>query len=221
MKNQLALSIMCADQLHLGDALVDAERAGAEFIHADIMDGNFVDNITFGFDQIKHIAEASHVPVEAHIMAVNLDVALPEILATAVTHVCVHVEATTHPIKYLRQIRAAGKQVGIALNPHTPAQFVQHLSDYIDYVLAMTVEPGFAGQKFLSSTLPKIKEIRAIIGDGKNIVVDGNINIETALQCKAQGANVFVLGTSVAYPNQRLDAARVAQFRQALDHLAI
>ncbi|MBW4079842.1 ribulose-phosphate 3-epimerase [Paenibacillus sp. S150] len=216
MTSKLSLSIMCADPLYLGEALQEAKQSGAEFIHADIMDGNFVNNITLGYGQIKRIAEVSSIPVEVHLMVSNLDAALPEVLATHCTHVSFHIEATNHPVKYLRQIHAAGKKAGIALNPHAPVQFLDNIRDYLDYVLVMTVEPGFAGQKFLDNAAPKIRSIREIIGGDKDIVVDGNISTVNALLCQKYGATVFVLGTSVAYTNQHLNLKEISDFRKAL-----
>jgi len=216
MNSKLSLSIMCADQMYLGDALREATDSGAEFIHADIMDGNFVNNITLGLDQLKRMAEDSGIPVEAHLMVSNLDSILPEVLATDCTHVSFHIEATSHPVKYLRQIQAAGKQAGIALNPHAPVEFLGNIKDYLDYVLVMTVEPGFAGQKFLENAAPKIQSIRRMIGPYKDIVVDGNINTANALLCKQYGATVFVLGTSVAYTDRHLNLEGIRQFRTSL-----
>jgi ribulose-phosphate 3-epimerase len=217
MKNKLALSIMCADQLNLGEALEEIKQSGAEYVHADVMDGSFVNNIALGFDQVKRMAEQSQVPVEVHLMVNNLDVALPEVLATACTHVSFHIEATNQPIKYLAQIRQAGKKAGIALNPHASSEFLNNIKDYLDYVLVMTVEPGFAGQKFLESSAPKIKSIRDIIGEDKDLVVDGNIGTETALICKSYGANIFVLGTTVAYSNKHVNYEKLNQFREAIN----
>ncbi|KHL92320.1 hypothetical protein QW71_29855 [Paenibacillus sp. IHB B 3415] len=216
MKTKLSLSIMCADPLYLGEAIEEAEHSGAEFIHADVMDGNFVNNITLGYDQVKRMAEVSRIPVEVHLMVGNLESALPEVLATGCTHVSFHIEATNHPVKYLRQIQAAGKQAGIALNPHAPVEFLDNIKDYLDYVLVMTVEPGFAGQKFLNNAAPKIRSIREIIGEDKDIVVDGNISTVNAQLCQKYGATVFVLGTSVAYTNQHLNLKEIRDFREAL-----
>lgn len=217
MINKLSLSIMCADQLNLKGALEDAAHIRANFIHADIMDGNFVHNITLGFDQLRMLAENSSVPVDAHLMVSNLDMAIPLVLDTGCTHVCFHIEATHTPIRYLRQIRESGKQAGIAINPHGSIDFLQHLHQYVDYVLVMTVEPGFAGQKFLEHTALKIKEIRELIGPDKDIMVDGNISLDSARLCCEYGANVFVLGTSVAYSQQQINEAQIQTFRDKLD----
>lgn len=216
MKNKLALSIMCADSMNLGEALEEIKQSGAEYVHADVMDGSFVNNITLGFDQIRRMSEASKVPVEVHLMVNNLDVALSEVLDTACTHVSFHIEATNNPIKYLMQIRRAGKKAGIALNPHASVEFLKNIEVYVDYVLVMTVEPGFAGQKFLESAAPKIGLVREIIGPDKDIAVDGNIGTDTALMCRNYGANVFVLGTTAAYSGQHVDHAKMQRFREAM-----
>lgn len=216
MKSKLSLSIMCADQLHLGEALDEIRQSGAEFVHADVMDGNFVDNIALGFDQVRMMADYSEVPVEVHLMVANLDAALPAVLSTGCTHVSFHIEATSQPVKYLRQIRNAGKKAGIALNPHASVEFISNIKDYLDYVLVMTVEPGFAGQKFLENAAPKIRMIRDIIGADKDLIVDGNISMDTAKLCKSHGANIFVLGTSVAYTKQHVDYERIKQFREMI-----
>lgn len=217
MTNKLSLSIMCADQLNLKGALEDAARIQANFIHADIMDGNFVQNITLGFDQLRMLAESSSVPVDAHLMVSNLDMAIPLVLGTSCSHVCFHIEATHTPIRYLRQIRQGGKKSGIAINPYASVDFLHHIHQYIDYVLVMTVEPGFAGQKFLEPTALKIKQIRELIGPDKDIMVDGNISMDSAQLCRQYGANVFVLGTSVAYSKQQINEEQVQKFREKLD----
>ncbi|MFC4306807.1 ribulose-phosphate 3-epimerase [Cohnella boryungensis] len=217
MNTQLALSIMCADPLNLGEALDEIRISGAHFVHADVMDGSFVNNITLGFDQVRRMAESSVVPVEVHLMVENLDIALPEVLSTKCSHVSFHIEATNQPIKYLTQIRKAGKRAGIALNPHAPVEFLANIVPYLDYVLVMTVEPGFAGQKFLESAAPKIGRIRELIGEGKDIVVDGNIGSESAAVCKSYGANIFVLGTTAAYSHNHVDMDKLNKFRHTLE----
>lgn len=216
MKSKLSMSIMCADPLNLEQAVREIEQADADFVHADIMDGNFVDNLTLGMDQLAAIADASSVPVEAHLMVAQPDKILPAVLKTKCTHVSFHVEATPCPVRYLGAIRAAGKQAGIAVSPATPADFLKSIADYVDYVLVMTVEPGFAGQKFIEGCLGKVEQVRRIIGPEKSLIVDGNISPEHALACKKAGADVFVLGTSGAYASRHIDADRLAGVRKAL-----
>ncbi|XID90974.1 ribulose-phosphate 3-epimerase [Paenibacillaceae bacterium WGS1546] len=216
MEAKVALSIMCADPLNLGEALDEIRLSGAHYVHADVMDGTFVNNITLGFDQIGRIAETSAVPVEVHLMVGNLDIALNEVLLTACTHVSFHIEATSQPVKYLTQIRQAGKRAGIALNPHASPEFLANIAPYVDYVLVMTVEPGFAGQKFLEGSAPKIGRIRELIGPNKDIVVDGNIGSDTAAICRSYGANIFVLGTTAAYSDKHVDMDKLNRFRQAI-----
>lgn len=216
MTSKLSLSIMCADQLNLGQALREIERVHADFIHADIMDGHFVENITLGIDQIAAFAEHSSVPVEAHLMVGDIGKILPAVLKTGCTHVSFPIEETSFPARYIGMIHSAGKQAGIAVNPSTPVDFLEAIADHLDYVLVMTVEPGFAGQKFIGGCARKIRRVRQIIGPGKDLVVDGNISPENASLCKKMGANVFVLGTSGAYVSRHIDPSRLKQIRKAV-----
>ena len=216
MSNKLSLSIMCADPLNLGQAIQEMEQAGTDLIHVDIMDGNFVDNLTFGIDQLAAFASHSSIPVEAHLMVNNIGAVLPSVLKTGCSHVSFHIETTSLPVRYLSMIHSAGKRAGIAVNPSTPVDFIENIADYLDYVLIMTVEPGFAGQKFISGCAKKVKRVRQMIGPDKDLVVDGNISPENALLCEKMGANVFVLGTSGAYVSRHLDLNRLEQVRKSV-----
>lgn len=216
MNNKLSLSIMCADPLNYGQALREIENARADFIHADVMDGNFVENITLGIDQIAAFSESSCVPVEVHLMVSDIGGILPAVLKTGCTHVSFPIEETAFPARHIGVIHAAGKKAGIAVNPATPVDFLETVADCLDYVLVMTVEPGFAGQKFISGCAPKIRRVRRIIGPDKDIIVDGNISPANAALCAEQGANVFVLGTSGAYVSQHVDSGLMERVREAV-----
>lgn len=213
MKTIVAPSILACDFARLGDEVADVSRAGADWIHCDVMDGHFVDNISFGSAFVEAAARNTALPLDVHLMITNPDRYLDRYLPVAAS-VDIHLEADADVPETLRRIRAAGKKAGLAVNPHTPVGSIDPYLGQFDILLVMTVEPGFGGQPFMADMLPKIRaaaEIRAKEGSDFLITVDGGINVETGRLCREAGADVLVAGTSVFRAKDR--AAEIAALR--------
>ena len=213
MKTIVAPSILACDFARLGDEVADVSRAGADWIHCDVMDGHFVDNISFGSAFVEAAARNAALPLDVHLMITNPDRYLDRYLPVA-TSVDIHLEADADVPETLRRIRAAGKKAGLAVNPHTPVGSIDPYLGQFDILLVMTVEPGFGGQPFMADMLPKIRaaaEIRAKEESNFLITVDGGINVETGRLCREAGADVLVAGTSVFRAQDR--AAEIAALR--------
>lgn len=201
MKTLVAPSILSADFANLGRDIKRAEDGGADWIHVDVMDGHFVPNLTIGAPVVKSIRTQTKLPLDVHLMVQNPDQFLLDFAEAGSDHIIVHVEACTHLQRTLSHIRSLGKLAGVSLNPATPPETLQYVLNDIDEVLVMSVNPGFGGQKFLSSVIPKIRILRQMFDQiGRRdvyISVDGGINAETAKLVVEAGANVLVAGNSV------------------------
>lgn len=205
---KISASMMCGNPLKLGEELERLENAKVDMLHCDIMDGVYVPNITMGLYMIKAIKEITQIPLDVHLMVVNPDSFLQNLADIGVDYVTVHVETAAHLHRTIQSIKMLGMKAGVALNPSTPVQSIQHVIKDVDLVLIMTVNPGFAGQEFIESANEKIYEVKKMIeANGLNtlIQVDGNINVKTIPQTVSAGANVLVLGTSSIFKGPTAD----------------
>lgn len=206
---KIAPSILSADFAKLGEEIKDVENGGADYIHVDVMDGHFVPNITIGPLIVNAIRPTTKLPLDVHLMIENPDLYIPEFAKAGADIITVHVEACKHLHRTLHLIKDNGVKAGVVLNPATPVNMIEHILDDIDMVLFMTVNPGFGGQKFIHSVLPKIKTIADMIherGLDIEIEVDGGVNSETAKLCIEAGANVLVAGSAVFNKEDRKKA---------------
>lgn len=197
---KIAPSILSADFSKLGEEIKDVEKGGADYIHVDVMDGHFVPNITIGPLIVEAIRPVTALPLDVHLMIENPDQYIEAFAKAGADYITVHVEACRHLHRTIQQIKSFGVKAGVVLNPATPVNTIEHIIDDVDMVLLMTVNPGFGGQKFIHTVLPKIsavKEMADAKGLDLEIEIDGGVNEETAKLCIEAGANVLVAGSAV------------------------
>ena len=216
---KVAPSLMVTDLSRVGEDIKELDNAGVEQYHIDIMDGHFVPNFTLGPDFVKKINELTNTPLDLHLMIENPENFIDMFYEAGADMISIHAEATNNLEGTLQKIQKLGMKAGVAINPATPLSVLDYIYPVIDYVLVMTVNPGFAGQKFIPAMYQKIADLRQIIdskGMNIDIEVDGNLGAQTIPGCVNNGAEWFVGGTSSVYQKDHSLAKNVAAVRQLL-----
>lgn len=208
---QIVPSLLAADMGHLAEGCRVAQGAGADGLHIDIMDGHFVPNLSMGPDVVRMAKATVRLPLSVHLMVSRPAALAPAFLDAGADLLMVHVEAHDDPRDLLQTIRSRGRRSGVVLNPETPARALDGLLDLADEILLMTVHPGFGGQPFLDTVLPKIADVRHM-APRHDVSVDGGITLETATACAAHGANVLIAGTALyRAPDMAADVRRMRE----------
>jgi ribulose-phosphate 3-epimerase len=217
---RIAPSILSADFARLGEQVADAERAGADRIHVDVMDGHFVPNLTMGPPVVRSLRRVTRLPLEAHLMITNPDDFLEEFVEAGADSLLVHWEGNANLHRTVHRIGALGRRAGVVINPATPAAVLEDILPDVEQVLVMTVDPGFGHQRFIATTLPKIERVRRMLEQTKpgcDLEVDGGIDATTAPLVVTAGANVLVAGTAVFDEGVTVSEA-MKRLRAVIDH---
>jgi ribulose-phosphate 3-epimerase len=197
---KLAPSILSADFAHLGKQVREAEQAGADRIHVDVMDGHFVPNISMGVPIVASLRRVTHLPLETHLMITDPDLFLDEFVQAGSDSLLVHWEGNNNLHRTLQRVKVLGKRVSVVINPATPAAVLEEILQDVDQVVVMTVNPGFGHQHFIHTTLAKIRRVRQMVDEirpGSDLEVDGGIDATTAPLVVDAGANVLVAGSAI------------------------
>ena len=202
----IAPSMLSADFSKLGDEAKRMQGSGADILHIDVMDGHFVPNITIGPVVVEHIKKCVKIPLDVHLMISEPDKYYKQFITAGADIVTFHIEASPNPVKLINEIKKAGARPGLVINPPTPFADLKPYSKDVDFILIMSVNPGFAGQKFIDSVLSKVKELRKIYD--KDIEIDGGINYETAKLAIDAGVNVLVAGSFIFSSNDAKDTIK-------------
>jgi ribulose-phosphate 3-epimerase len=207
----IAPSILSADFSRLGEEIEAVSRGGATILHVDVMDGHFVPNLTVGLPVVQSIAAATNLPIDAHLMISEPGRYAEEFVAAGAKMVSVHVEADAHLHRTLNSIRTAGARAGVVLNPATPIESLGEALPYADYVLVMSVNPGFGGQKFIASSTDKVRRLRRMIDERQldvRIEIDGGIGLDNIAAVVSAGAEIIVAGSAIFGAGDPEGAAR-------------
>lgn len=218
----IAPSILSADFSRLGEEIAAVKRGGATILHVDVMDGHFVPNLTIGLPVVRSLAKATDLPLDAHLMISEPGRYAQQFVEAGARMVSVHVEADAHLHRTLAAIRAAGAQAGVVLNPATPVETLVEALPFADYVLVMSVNPGFGGQKFIPNALDKLRRLRRMIGERQlatRLEIDGGVDLENIASVVAAGAEIIVAGSAIfgaADPEAAVRGLRAATVQLAI-----
>lgn len=204
-------SILSADFAILEEEVKDAEKAGADIIHCDIMDGHFVPNISFGSKIVSDVNKITNLPLDVHLMIENSEYFIDEFYKAGADYISVHYENNFHLNRVINRIKSLGIKAGVVLNPATPVSMLTDIIQYADFILIMSVNPGFGGQKFISNSLNKIRELKKLITSNNYdclIEVDGGVDTENIKEISDAGADMFVCGSSVFNSADRSETIR-------------
>jgi len=216
MRIRLAPSLLSADFSRLGDEVAEVQTGGADMLHLDIMDAHFVPNLTFGPPIVRSLGPHCDIPLDAHLMVTHPDLFLDDLAAAAVARIAVHVEACPHLQRTLGRIRGAGIEAGAAVNPATALSLLEDALPWLDFVLVMSVNPGFGGQDFIPESIDKIRRLRRMAGGGGlDIAVDGGVSADNAAALVAAGATTLIAGSAVFGAGDR--ARALADLRAAAE----
>jgi len=213
---KIAPSILSADFSRLGEEVIAAEKAGADFIHVDVMDGHFVPNITIGPLVVKAVKRAVSIPLDVHLMIEDPDKYIQEFADSGADIITVHQEASVHLHRSIQNIRECGVRAAVSINPATPVSQIELILSDIDMVLLMSVNPGFGGQKFIPGVLSKIRELKKIISDNKydvEIEVDGGVTVDNVAQVVGAGADIVVMGSAFYNSDNYEETAKAVRSR--------
>ena len=221
MKKQvkLAPSILSADFARLGEQVTEVDRAGADYIHIDVMDGHFVPNITIGAPVVASIRPLTSLPLDVHLMIAHPELYISDFAASGADIITVHIEACTHLHRTIQSIKSLQIKAGVALNPATPLNTIEEIIPHVDLVLIMSVNPGFGGQSFIPTTLSKIANLRSMLDDGKlnaELEVDGGVTIDNVRNIVKAGADVLVAGNSIFKDTEGISRA-LQKIREAVN----
>ena len=215
---KIAPSILSADFTRLGEEIKDVEKAGADYIHIDVMDGHFVPNITIGPMIVKAAKRVTDLPLDVHLMISDPDYFIEDFAEAGASIITVHAEALNHLHRTIQIIRDKGVRPGVVLNPATPLGVVEYVLDQLDMVVLMTVNPGFEAQKFIPEVIPKIRRLRKMVNDldlSLEIEVDGGIDPENIGRVSSAGADVFVAGSAIYYSKDYKKTIRLMRERMS------
>jgi len=213
---KIAPSILSADFSRLGEEVIAAEKAGADLVHVDVMDGHFVPNITIGPLVVKSVKKVASIPLDVHLMIEDPDTYVRDFADSGADIITVHQEASVHLHRTIQNIKECGVKAAVSLNPATPVSSIEIVLPYVDMVLIMSVNPGFGGQKFIPEALAKIRQLRDIINKNNyraEIEVDGGVNIDNVAEIVKAGADIVVMGNAFYNSGNYADTVRTVRER--------